>query len=172
MCCLSVIYKNRKEEDARCLTYTSAPLQEDIEITGHPIVTLLMSSTHEDGMVHAHFEFIDEKGEIHWITDGQLRFMHRKISDEEPPYKIFTPYHSFLKKDNLPLVPGEVAEISFGMQPTSLIIKKGYRLRLVIAGADRETFARYPKDENITPTFTIERNKVHASCIEIPIIKK
>ena len=169
---LRVIYENRKEEEARCIIYTSAPLQEDIEITGHPVVKLLMSSTHEDGMVHAHFEFIDEKGVIHWITDGQLRFIHRKISDEEPPYKIFTPYHSFLKKDNLPLVPGEVAEISFGMQPTSLIVKKGYRLRVVIAGADKETFARYPKDESITPTFTIERNKVHASYIELPIIKK
>ena len=169
---LRVIYNNRKEEDARCLMYTSAPLQEDIEITGHPVVTLFMTSTHEDGMVHAHFEFIDEKGDIHWITDGQLRFMHRKISEEEPPYKIFVPYHSYLKKDELPLIPGEIAEISFGMQPTSLIIKKGCRLRLVIAGADKESFARYPKDESITPTYTIERNKVHASHIDIPIIKK
>jgi len=169
---LRVIYNNRKEEDARSLTYTSAPLQEDVEITGHPVVKLLMTSTHEDGMVHAHFEFIDKKGVIHWITDGQLRFIHRKISDEKPPYKLFVPYHSYLKKDQLPLVPGEIAEISFGMQPTSLIVRKGCRLRLVIAGADKESFARYPKDESITPTFTIERNKVNASYIELPLIKK
>ena len=98
--------------------------------------------------------------------------MHRKISEEEPPYKLFVPYHSYLKKDELPLIPGEIAEISFGMQPTSLIVKKGCRLRLVIAGADKESFARYPKGESITPTYTIERNKVHASHIDIPIIKK
>ncbi len=167
---LHIFYPNREEEDSKCLIYTSAPLENDLEITGHPIVSLYLSSTHSDGMIHAHLEFLDEKNVIHWVTDGQLRFIHRKISTETPPYNIFVPYHSYKNKDNWPLIPGEVAEIKFGMYPTSILLRKGFKLRLVIAGADKDSFARYPKEDN--PTLTIERNNNHPSLLELPIIQK
>lgn len=167
---LPIFYPNREKEDEKCLTYTSAPLETDMEITGHPVVHLFLSSTNEDGMIHAHLEYLDEEDNIHWITDGQFRFIHRKVSEEKPPYEIFVPYHTYLRKDGLPLVPGEIAEISFGMQPTSILIKKGYKLRVVLAGADKDTFARYPAES--TPKLTIERNKIKASYIELPVISK
>ena len=165
-----VKYPDREVQDKMCLTYTSSPLEEDVEITGHPIVNLYLSSTHEDGMVHVHLEFIDDTGEIHWITDGQLRLIHRKISSESPPYKIFVPYHSYLRKDNLPLVPGEVAEIKLGLYPTSVLIKKGSRLRIAISGADKDSFRRYPAEGN--PILSIQRNNSFASHIDLPVIKK
>lgn len=165
-----VFYPDRETEDAKCLSYTSAPLEQDIEVTGHPIITLYLKSTHEDGMIHAHLEFLDDEGNIHWITDGQLRFNQRKISDESPPYKIFVPYHSCKREDRLPYTPGEIIQLKFGMFPTSIVIKKGYRLRVVIAGADKDSFHRYPEEGN--PTLTILRNSAKASLIELPIIKK
>ena len=36
----NVIYPNRAEEDKKLLTYTSGPLETDLEITGSPVVTL------------------------------------------------------------------------------------------------------------------------------------
>lgn len=60
-------------------------------------------------------------------------------------------------------------EISFGFLPTSVLIRKGHRIRVAIAGADKDTFNRYP-EEGI-PTYNIKRNKYHASYIDIPVIK-
>ncbi|HUX98787.1 MAG TPA: CocE/NonD family hydrolase [Candidatus Deferrimicrobium sp.] len=165
---LPVFYPEREAEDQKLLCYTSAPLEEDIEITGHPIITLFMKSTHEDGMVHVHLEFLDEDGTIHWITDGELRLVHRKISNDAPPYKMAIPYHSFKNNDILPLTPGELTEIKFALYPTSILLRRGQRIRVAIGGADKNTFARYPEEG--TPTITIEHNTAHASCIELPII--
>ncbi len=166
---LPVEYPNREEADKKLLCYTSKPFEQDIEVTGHPILNLFLKSTHEDGMLHIHFEFIDEKGKVHWITDGQLRLIHRKISLETPPYKMAIPYHSFLRKDMHPLIPGEIAEVIFALYPTSIVLKRGFRMRIAIAGADKDTFGRYP-EEGI-PTISVERNSEYSSYIDLPIIR-
>lgn len=161
-------YTDREKIDMQLLTYTSLPLENSIEITGHPIITFNLTSTHEDGAIFAYLEDIDENGKITYVTEGELRFIHRKISSETPPYKIMVPYHSFKKKDSLPMVPGEIAEITFGMWPTSVLVRRGHQLRIAIAGADKDTFARYPAEG--FPTFTIKRNKEYPSYIDIPAI--
>ncbi|MFX1532975.1 MAG: CocE/NonD family hydrolase [Promethearchaeota archaeon] len=162
-------YSNRAVQDKLLLTYTSPPIEEDIEITGHAIITLFLGSTHEDGAIFVYLEDVDPQGNVTYLTDGQVRLIHRKISSEEPPYKKLVPYHSFKREDALPLVPGEVAEIKFGLLPTSALIRKGHRIRIAIAGADKDTFRRYPAEE--TPTITLERNSVYASFIDLPIIR-
>ncbi|MGV9172839.1 MAG: CocE/NonD family hydrolase, partial [Promethearchaeia archaeon] len=162
-------YYDRAEQDARLLTYTSKPLNQDIEITGHPIVTLYLSTTYQDGMIAAYLEYLDETDEIHFITDGQLRFMHRKIS-ENPPYEVPFPYHSCRKEDAKPVVPNESMELKFALYPTSIVLKKGNRIRLALSGADKESFARYPSEG--VPELTIERNKKKSSSLNLPIIKK
>ncbi|NHI92613.1 MAG: CocE/NonD family hydrolase [Candidatus Lokiarchaeota archaeon] len=165
-----IFYPDREEQDKKLLTYTSEPLEEDIEITGHPEITLFLKTTHKDGFVCVYLEFIDENNKIHWITDGQLHFIHRKISSESPPYQIFEPYHSFKRKDVLPVVPNELMEIKFALYPTSILLRRGYRIKLALSGADKDTFAREP--QNGMPILTIERNTIKSSLIKIPIIKK
>lgn len=165
-----VIYSDRIKQDKKMLIYTSNPLEEDLEITGYPIVHLYMTSTHEDGAIFVYLEEIEENGNVIYITEGQLRVIHRKISSETPQYQIKVPYHSFKKKDAFPMVPNEVAKISFGLLPTSVLIRKGHRIRIAIAGADKDTFVRIPKVG--TPNIAIARNENHASFIELPIINR
>ena len=141
-----------------------------MEITGNPIITLYIDSTHEDGAIHVYLDDVDEQGNITYITDGQLRVIHRKISNEDPPYKIMVPYHSYKKKDAAPLIPGEIAEIKFGMFPTSVLIRKGHRIRIAIAGIDKDTFAKYPAEGK--PTIKVHRDKNYASHIDLPLIVK
>jgi len=62
-----VIYADRAEQDARLLTYTSAPLAEGIEITGSPVITLHVSSTHPDGAFFVYLEDVDESGEVRYL---------------------------------------------------------------------------------------------------------
>jgi putative CocE/NonD family hydrolase len=163
-----VIYKDRAKMDRRLLTYTSPPLAQDTEISGHAVVTLYVASNATDGAFYVYLEDVDERGRVTYVTEGQLRAIHRKVSTEAPPYKMLVPYHSFKRKDAMPLVPGEVAELTFGLLSTSVLIKKGHRIRIAIAGHDKDTFARIPAEG--TPVLSVQRNSVHASYAELPIV--
>lgn len=165
-----VIYPDRAEEDKKLLTYTTASLEADMEITGHPIVSLFITSTHTDGAFFAYLEDIDENGKVTYLTEGELRALHRRVSNEQSPTKLPIPYHTFLKKDALPLKPGEVAELRFALQPISVLIKKGHRLRVAIAGHDKDTFIRIPAEG--TPAIAMQRNTRALSRIELPIVKR
>ncbi|MGW8225786.1 MAG: CocE/NonD family hydrolase, partial [Anaerolineales bacterium] len=165
-----VIYKDRLKADQRLLIYTSDPFPTDIELTGHPVVTLYITSTAADGAFYVYLEEVDQKGKVIYLTEGQLRAIHRKISSDSPPYRSFGPYHSFQKLDTSSLVPGEVSEISFALIPTSVQIKKGHRLRVAIAGHDKDTFTPIPEGE--IRTITIQRNSNFASYIDLPLITR
>lgn len=166
----TVMYPQRAAAGQRLLTYVSPPLAEDTEITGHPVVTLHVASTHADGALCVYLEDVDESGRVTYVTEGVLRAIHRKVSDETPPYSLEVPYHSFKEADAMPLVPGEMAEITFGLLPTSVLIRKGHRIRIGIAGHDEGTFVRIPEEG--TPTLTISRNSMHASSIDLPVVPR
>jgi putative CocE/NonD family hydrolase len=165
-----ILYSNRYEEDRKLLTYTSEPLTEDTEITGHTVVTLFVSSTHADGAFYVYLEDVSPSGRVTYVTDGQLRALHRNVSTEQPPYELPIPYHSFESGDGEPLVPGEIAELSFGLLPTSVVVKAGQRIRIAIAGHDTGLFARIPAIGD--PVITVERNSIFASMIELPIVRR
>jgi putative CocE/NonD family hydrolase len=149
------------------LAYTTPPLEVNTEITGYPIVTLFIKSTHDDGNFFVYLEALDEQGNAHYMTEGMLRAIHRKISSDTPPYKQFVPYHSFKRKDALPLIPGEAAELTFGLNPISALIRRGWRLRVSISGADKDTFQRKPAKGS--PSVEILLGGATASFIEIPL---
>jgi predicted acyl esterase len=67
------------------------------------------------------------------------------------------------------MVPGEIAEISFALLPTSVRIPRGHCLRLAIAGHDRDSFARYPVAG--TPILDIHRSNAHPSSLTLPIVE-
>jgi putative CocE/NonD family hydrolase len=166
----AVTYPNRAQAAEHLLSYLSAPLERDTEITGHPIVKLYVTSTETDGAFIVYLEDVDEQGRVTYITEGELRALHRKVSSESAPYKLFVPYHTFKARDAMPLVPGEIAELHFGLYPTSVLIRRGHRIRIGIAGHDKGTFSRIPATG--TPTITVARNRVYASWIDLPVIAK
>ncbi|MBN1813478.1 MAG: CocE/NonD family hydrolase [Anaerolineae bacterium] len=163
-----VVYPDRAEEDAKLLTYTSAPLETDVEITGSPIVTLYVASTESDGAFHVYLEDVAPDGRVTYITEGIMRAVHHQVSEEEPLYEGSGPYRSFERADAAPLVPGEVAEIRFDLYATSVLIKKGHYIRIALAGHDGSMFARYPADG--TPVLTVQRNSVYPSHVELPVM--
>jgi putative CocE/NonD family hydrolase len=74
-----VIYPDRAAEDRRLLTYTSQPLNEDMEITGYPVVNLYITSTHTDGSFFVYLEDVDEAGKVTYLTEGELRALPRLL---------------------------------------------------------------------------------------------
>ena len=165
-----VLFPDRQEEDKKLLVYDTPVLDTDVEITGHPVVSLQLRSSATDGQIFVYLETIDPDGRVRMLTEGQLRAINHKVSDEKPPYVMFGPYHSLKRKDQQLLVPDEVTEITFDLFPISVLLKKGQRIRLAIAGADKDTFAAIPGCEK--PLMTLERNSLYRSYIELPIIPK
>lgn len=165
-----VVYPDRGEADTKLLTYTSAPLEEDMEVTGHPVLTLYLSSSHDDGAVFVYLEDVTPEGEVLYVGEGQLRFLHRKVSEEDPPFVTAGPYHSYKEADAEPMVPGEVVEVTFALHPTSVLFRRGHRIRIAIAGADADTFARIPAEG--TPLWTVGRGPSRASHIMLPVIPR
>jgi uncharacterized protein len=101
--------------------------------------------------------------------DGHLRAIHLKLSAEEPPYRDVVPYRSFKRRDGLPLVPGEVTEVTFDLLPTSYLFRPGHSIRVALAGADTDHFILLPADP---PTLRICRDRVRASRIDLPTIPR
>ena len=162
-----VVYPDRAKEDKKLLVYTSAPLENDLEVTGSPVLALEISSTTSDGALHAYLEDVSPEGRVTYVDEGILRVIDRKEVDPKTlPYEPLGPAHSFLRKDAEPLTPGEAATIRFSMYPTSVLLRKGHRIRLALAGADASLFDRYPAEG--APTLTVYREAQRASYVDLP----
>jgi putative CocE/NonD family hydrolase len=163
-----VVYVDRRTADRRLLTYMSEPLVEDMEITGQPVVMLHITSTHTDGAFVVNFEEVAPDDYVRYLTGGQLRAIHRKISADEPPYRVLGPYHSLKRKDGSPLVAGEVAEITFELMPVSVVVRAGHRLRVAIAGCGRGYFPTDP-GKDVPTVFAVRRLPVTDCSIHLDL---
>lgn len=164
----SVHYPDRREDTACCLAFRSEPLSQDMEISGYPVLHIWVSSTHSDGAFFAYLEDEDEDGRVRYITEGQLRALHRKIPSSPSPYKLQEPYHSFRREDVQPLEPGKPAELAFGLHPTSVLIRTGHRIRVSFAAHDADTFERIPCEG--LPVLRFYRGPSFPSRLEVPVV--
>ncbi|MCP4111213.1 MAG: CocE/NonD family hydrolase [Desulfobacteraceae bacterium] len=179
----------RTEKDRKCLTYTSAPVRRDIEVTGHPIVRLRVSSTADTADFFVCLEDVDENGEAYFVTDGMLRANFANTVPNEdilhPDSNIDVlpdlPWHGFRKADYIDGVfkNGSIVELVIDLMPTSWVFKKGHQVRVSIANADWPTFILHPDlsptnepgdPNNIIPAITMHRSSGLRSSVELPIV--
>jgi len=153
--------------DAKGLTYTTPPLEEDITMIGHPVVTLYVKSTARDGNFYAYLEEVDADGCSHYITDGLLHASHR--AEAAPPFdNMGLPFHTHFEGDVQPIPEDEVVKLSFDMMPTSNIFNKGHRIRVTITCANAQ-WDELPSAESTK--ITLMRNARYPSRIKLPIKK-
>jgi hypothetical protein len=126
------------------LTFTTAPLSEETEVTGPLAMKLHVSSSTEDADLFVVFRVFGPDGkEVVFqgaldphtpIGQGWLRASHRKLDPAlSRPYR---PYHTH--DEPRPLTPGEVCELDIEIWPTCLVVPKGYRMALSVRGRDYE----------------------------------
>lgn len=160
-------YPDRRERDARLLCYDSAPLARDLEVTGHPVAFLYLVSDRTDGALFAYLEEVEAGGAVHYVTEGMLRALHRRVRDAPPPTWEAGPTRTFRRADAWPLTPGEPALLAFDLLPVSYRFRAGSRVRIALAGADADHFAVVPEE---APTLRVLRGRAHPSRIELPVI--
>ncbi len=162
-------YKDWHGRDAQMLIYTTPILDREIEITGHPIMTLYVSSTERDGAFFTYLEDVEPDGTCRHVTEGMLRAIHRKVS--QPPWNLqeVGPYHSFRQEDAQWLIPGEPKEISFALFPISWLFRRGHQIRVALAVADRDHFSLISAGR--APLLRFYHSRDRASKILLPIVK-
>jgi putative CocE/NonD family hydrolase len=160
-------YADMTENDRKSLTYTTAPLTEDLNVTGHPVVHLWVSSTAKDGDFFVYLEEVDKGGASNYVSEGSIKASHRALG---APYydDLGLPFHRSHAEDAEPLQPGRPVELVFDLQPTSNLFEAGNRVRVTVAGADADNAT--PSSENPPPTVTIYREKGMASYIALPVV--
>ena len=163
-------YPDRNTRDQELLVYQSAPLAEEMEVTGYPVIHLQLSSTHSDGAFFVYLEDVDSRGQVTYVTEGILRGIHREVSEDPASWDRPIPHHSYEAADAELMVPGEVVELAFGLHPTSFLFKEGHRIRIAIAGHDASAFRRVPSEG--TPLIRVQRNTLHPSRIELPVVPR
>jgi putative CocE/NonD family hydrolase len=155
-------------QDDKGATFTSVALGADMEVTGHPLADLWVSSSATDGPVFAYLEDVAPDGAITMVSEGRLQASQRKLS--EAPYALpGIPWHSFRAADAEPLTPGQPARLMFDMLPVSYVFKAGHRYRLTVTGADPREKLR--QEVAPAPILTIHYDREHPSRIDLPIVR-
>jgi len=160
-------YDQRENEARRdVLVYTSAPLENDLEVTGEIVADLFVSSSAKD----TDFSFTlcdlypDGKSiNLHGLDAGYLRMRYR---------------HGFEKQELMK--PGEIYNIRIGQVFTSNLFMKGHRLQVYITSSKAPHYDPNPNtgteiatEKNLMPaTNTIHHTKKEASRIILPVISR
>ncbi|MGB5079996.1 MAG: CocE/NonD family hydrolase [Burkholderiales bacterium] len=126
----------------RVLTFTTAPLEADLEIAG-PIKLVLhaSSSARDTDFIVKLAEQFPQSPEDRakgvnpgsmLVTKGWLRASHRALDAKRSTE--MEPYHTHERPE--PLEPGEVTRFDISLEPNAYRFRKGNRIRLEIANGD------------------------------------
>ena len=154
------------------------PLDRDTEVTGPLAAVIFVSSETEDMDLFLTLRNFDadgnevletgQQGTPVPVAKGWLRVSHRELDPElSLPYR---PYHKHTRR--LYLKPGEIVQVEVEIWPTSMVFKKGHRIRLDVQprdGAGSQGYMHYHADYN-TGANTIHAGGTYESYLLLPVI--
>ncbi|SPO06596.1 uncharacterized protein DNG_09286 [Cephalotrichum gorgonifer] len=128
-------------KDSPMAVFESAPLPEELELTGHFRATLWVSSSASDADVYVALRVMDgdrevlyrtrETGSLAPLTWGCLKVSHRAVDPNlSTPER---PWRTHRREDAQPLIPGEVVRVEVELMPATGRIPAGRRLRVEIS---------------------------------------
>lgn len=147
------------------LCYTSAVLEDNLEVTGPVRLVLYVSSSARDTDFTGKLVDVAPDGRAITLTDGILRCRYRES----------------LERQKL-MSPGEVYRIEVDLVATSNVFFAGHRIRLEVSSSN---FPRFDRNSNtggvlagesvedfICATNCVWHDSVHASHLVLPVIKR
>jgi len=162
----------------RVLTFTTAPLDSDLEIAGPIKLVLHASSTARDtDFIIKLAEQFPQSPEDRakglnpgsmLVTKGWLRASHRALDAKRSTE--MEPYHPHDKPE--PIKPGEVYRFDISLEPNAYRFHKGNRIRLEIANGDSPAtdilWTHYYAPNKIGED-TIHHSAAHPSALVLPV---
>jgi predicted acyl esterase len=162
------------------LTFTSEPLEEDLEIAGSAKVVVSISTTRTDTDVFVKLsEQFAQSAEERLrglqpryviVTKGYLRASH---SRERDPALDSEEIPMYTHEREIPLRPGEIYELEIPLHPMAYRFHKGNRIRLEIVNGDSAVtdglfFHAYRPDK--VGADTIYHDATHPSRLILPVL--
>jgi uncharacterized protein len=156
----------------------TAPLTEDVEVTGPLAAVLWVSSSTEDMDLFLTLRNFDadgnevletgQQGTPVPVAKGWLRVSHRELDPERSlPYR---PYHKHQRRWYLK--SGEIVQVHVEIWPTCMVFKKGHRIRLDVQPRDgfgSQSYLHYHADYN-AGTNTVYAGGERESYLLLPVI--
>jgi predicted acyl esterase len=124
------------------VSFSTEPARDELEITGPVALKIWLSSTTADADIFATLRlfgpddrevtFVGANDPAVPVTQGWLRASHRALAHDRTLE--WRPWHSHRAAE--PLTPGVPVLLQVELWPTSIVLPKGYRLELLVAGRD------------------------------------
>ena len=163
----------------RVLTFTTAPLDADLEIAGPIKLVLYASSTAKDTDffvkisdqkpqdAEARAKAVNPMADL--VSRGWLRASHRKLDAARSTD--MEPYHTHDAPE--PIVPGKIYRFDISVEPMAYLFKQGHRIRLEIVNGDSPIsegayWAHYYRPDQIGED-TIHHSAEHPSVLVLPV---
>jgi uncharacterized protein len=137
--------EDQREDDERSLTY-DWPLEEELEILGHPRVRLTITSPHSVAFLSVRLCDVFPDGTSALVGRGILNLTHREGHEQPRPLEVGTP-----------------TPVELELEATSWIFEAGHRVRLAFAGSDWPNTWPPPH----AGTLVVERATVE---LELPVL--
>lgn len=145
------------------LVYSTAPLEQDVEVTGPVKLILHAASSARDTDFTAKLVDVHPDGKAYNLCDGIIRARHR---------------HGAAQSELL--TPGQVERFEIDLWVTSNLFKRGHRIRLEVSSSNFPRFDRNPNSgkpfgtdtELLTAQQTIRHDAKHPSQLVLPIIPR
>ena len=142
-------------ENQQLLQFTSSPMTEDVEITGHLVAHLNVSaSPYIAGPVPRDIDLfltvrhISAQGKEVFYTGtagdpvplckGWLRVSMRRVNKDHRKHREWLPYRDYFSTDVLPVLPGEVYPVDVEIWPTNVVLEQGARLVFEVSSGDTQ----------------------------------
>lgn len=132
-------------DDEKSLCFDSAPLEEDIDVVGQPIVRLRVAADRAEAFVFARLCDVWPDGTSHLITRGTMNLTHR-MSHEYPEL----------------LVPGDYYDVEIPLKTVAQSIPAGHTVRLALSTSYWPWI--WPSREKVTITVDTQE-----SSFELPV---
>jgi predicted acyl esterase len=133
-------------DEAASLTYTWEPLEDELEILGHPILHVRVASEAPVAYLSAKICDVFPDGSSSLVVRGMMNLAHRR-SREKPE----------------PLEAGVAEDVELELEACSWTFERGHRVRLDIAGADWPNAWAPPS----AATLTLDRD---LAALSLPVI--
>ncbi|WP_174727649.1 CocE/NonD family hydrolase [Mesobacillus harenae] len=168
--------KDNRLTEATEVTYTTAPVNSDLKISGPIAAKIFAKTTAKELVLSVRITDVAPDGSSSEITAGWLAASHRAIDETKSRYlngENIQPWHPFTKVAAMDVIPNEVMELDIEIFPTNVVIKEGHRLRVAIGPSD------FPHSMSPAPQLlnqlggiaTILSNKAYPSSIVLPVVE-
>ena len=155
--------RDHRPADRLSLTFTTPPLEADIEITGMPRIVFFVSSSAVDTDWVVTITDVHPNGYSQPLNQKMLRARMRE-GYERPVF----------------ITPGEVYEFTLELHPISNVFKKGHLVRIVLTSS---SFPRFMPNDNtgkeldettevVVATNTVYHDRTRPTRVILPLIPK